>query len=350
VRELRWLVPEQGRRLGRMVCVARRDGCGYSFAIKIVSPRLLLELLRAPEDVVVVRELNLIAIYAALSKVRRGRTIVALVEGDYGFLGRTGTARPKVALRRVATRGVDVLLANSDAAYRYLTGTLGVAEDKIVVGWWLAGMPPDLEPVTPPGLPPPGEGPTFACIGQLIPRKGLDLLVTALAGYSRRHGPCRLVIAGDGPERPALIALAQELGVADRVTFAGALSHAEVKGLLQSCDALVFPTQKDLVGRIAVEALSLGVPVVVSPMAGAACTIVDDGVNGVVADPRDPVAFADALGRFAGAGERERLRRGAEKSAVPLTPEAGAAHVLVAVAQARACARPVRLAGGRALP
>ena len=60
-----------------------------------------------------------------------------------------------------------------------------------------------------------------------------------------------------------------------------------LKGALQACQAFVFPTLQDFIGRVVVEALSAGAPVVVSPMTGAVGTIVHDGVNGIVVDPHD---------------------------------------------------------------
>ena len=60
-----------------------------------------------------------------------------------------------------------------------------------------------------------------------------------------------------------------------------------LKGALQACQAFVFPTLQDFIGRVVVEALTAGAPVVVSPMTGAVGTIVHDGVNGIVVDPTD---------------------------------------------------------------
>lgn len=92
-----------------------------------------------------------------------------------------------------------------------------------------------------------------------------------------------------------LIGLARRLDVGDAVAFLGTVDHEGLKGVLEACDVFVFPTLSDFTGRVAVEALTSGVPVVVSPMTGAAETMVQDGVNGIVVDPRDPHALAAAL-------------------------------------------------------
>jgi hypothetical protein len=67
----------------------------------------------------------------------------SLVEGDYRHIGRAGTAPLNVVVRRLAARSVDVFVANNPLAREYLIRTLDVPEDKIIVGWWLAGMPAD---------------------------------------------------------------------------------------------------------------------------------------------------------------------------------------------------------------
>jgi hypothetical protein len=83
----------------------------------------------------------LVGLYAGLSKIVQPRRVVALVEGHYKHLGRTGNAAPKVVLRRFVARLIDVFVANNEHARRYLVDTLKVPEEKIVMGWWLAGMP-----------------------------------------------------------------------------------------------------------------------------------------------------------------------------------------------------------------
>jgi glycosyltransferase involved in cell wall biosynthesis len=198
----------------------------------------------------------------------------------------------KVAFRRVVARFVDVFVANNLPAQGYLSRTLKVPDDKIVVGWWLAGLPADLAARRPDNAPIPDGVPLFVCAGQLIPRKGIDLLIQGVAAYRREFGPCMLWVIGDGPERASLVELAGRLQVEDLITFLGPVDHEVLKGAFEACQAFVFPTLQDFVGRVAVEALTAGTPLVVSPMTGAVGTIVPDGVNGIVVDPRDPRALA----------------------------------------------------------
>ena len=336
VREIHWAEPLDGERsFGRFVELRGRRHREHPMSVKAVSPRLLAEFVRAPEDVVVIYELGLVGLYAGLSKLLRRHKVVSLVEGDYRHIGRTGSARLKVALRRFAARFVDVFVANNPPARDYLVRTLNVDVDKIVVGWWLAGFPAALV-ARPPRVPAARDGaPLFVSAGRLIPQKGVDLLIRALATYRREFGPCALWVIGDGRERDALIELAARLGVREEVSFLGTVDHETLKGAFATCSAFVFPTLQDFVGRVAVEALSAGAPIVISPMTGAVGTIVQDGVNGIVVDPRDPRALAEAMWRAADPQTSRVLREGVQRLNGPLLPDTAAEVILGAVALAR---------------
>jgi glycosyltransferase involved in cell wall biosynthesis len=336
VRELHWAMSRNGQRsFGRYVEFGDRTGYEHPMSIKLVSPRMLLELARAPEDVLVIYELGLVGLYAGLSKPFRPHKVVSLVEADYRHLGRAGTAPLKVMVRRRVARFVDVFVANNPPAREYLIRTLGVPEDKIILGWWLAGMPADLQARPPVAAPVPQGAPLFVCAGRLIPQKGIDLVIRALPVYRRQYGPCALWIIGDGPERESLVQLGDQLGVEDMVTFLGTVDHQALKGIFRACQAFVFPTLQDFVGRVVVEALSAGAPVVVSPMTGAVGTIVHDGVNGIVVDPRDATALAGALRCAADPETAGVLRDGVRRTNAALRPDAAAEVVASAVARAR---------------
>ncbi len=340
VRELHWAVPLEGEpSFGRLVEFGGRTEQTHPMSVKLVSPRMLLEFARAPEDVLVIYELGLVGLYAGLSKLFRPHKVISLVEGDYRHIGRTGNAFLKVVVRRLAARFVDVFVANSPPAREYLIRTLNVPEEKIILGWWLAGMPADLA-AHPPAAAPAADGvPLFVCAGRLIPQKGSDLVIRALADYRRRFGPCVLWIIGDGPERENLVQLSRRLGVEDAVIFLGTVDHEALKGAFQACQAFVFPTLQDFTGRVVVESLSAGAPVVVSPMTGAVGTIVHDGVNGIVVDPRDASALAEAMHRAADPETSRALREGVRRTSAALRPEAASQVVLSAVARARAATR-----------
>lgn len=139
----------------------------------------------------------------------------------------------------------------------------------------------------------------FLALASLVPRKGLDVLVRARARLARR-GDARderalVFVAGDGPERGALEALARGEHVSERVRFLGA--RADVGDLLAACDAFVLPSRREGLGVSALEAMAAGRAVVASRVGGLAEAVVHER-TGLLVPPDDVDALADALSRL----------------------------------------------------
>jgi L-malate glycosyltransferase len=130
----------------------------------------------------------------------------------------------------------------------------------------------------------------------LAPVYGLDLLIQAFARL-RHHPGCpalRLELVGQGPAHAALQAQARALGVADIVSFKGAVPHAQVPACLQGFDIFVAPSRRESFGVAAVEAMACGLPVLVSDAGGLPEVVVHAESGWVV--PRDnSQALGDAL-------------------------------------------------------
>ncbi len=108
------------------------------------------------------------------------------------------------------------------------------------------------------------DGPTLLSVGHLVERKGHHRVVAAMA-----HLPgWRLLIVGDGPERGRLLALAAELGVADRVALLGSRPHGELPEIYTAADALVLASSREGWANVLLEAMACGTPVVASPIPG----------------------------------------------------------------------------------
>lgn len=137
------------------------------------------------------------------------------------------------------------------------------------------------------------EEPVFLVLAALVHRKGIDVLLDALAQLP--HPPA-LLIAGEGEERARLEAQAGRLGLAG-VRFLG---RREDKGdLLAACDVLVLPSRLEGLGVAALEAMAAGRAVVATDVGGLGEAVVD-GETGLLVPPEDRSALAEAVGRLAG--------------------------------------------------
>ena len=157
----------------------------------------------------------------------------------------------------------------------------------------------------------PAGPPLLVFVGSDFRRKGLPALLAALPLLPGAHA---LVLGGDRPARLRRAReLAGELGVADRVRFAGARPDPE--RLLAAADCLVFPSRFDAFGNSVLEAMASGLPVVVSRRAGSA-EVVTPGRNGAVVDaPEDAAALAAAIRPFLDPALREKAGRLAREEA-----------------------------------
>ena len=146
-----------------------------------------------------------------------------------------------------------------------------------------------------------GAEPLFLTLARLEPQKGLDVLLRAAA----RTPGASFAIAGEGPLRGELEALAAELGVAERVRLLG--RRGDVPALLAACDAFVLPSLYEGSSLAVLEAMAARRPAISSAIPGTD-ELVEDGVDGLLTRPGDPVALAAALQRLLDdAPLRERL-------------------------------------------
>jgi len=134
------------------------------------------------------------------------------------------------------------------------------------------------------------NGPTLLSVGGLIPRKGHDLTIEALAALPG----WTLLIAGDGPERVALVALAHSRGLADRVRLLGPVPHEQLASLYSAADISVLSSSREGWANVLLESMACGTPVVASPIPGND-EVVASPAAGMIAARRDPPAIAEAV-------------------------------------------------------
>lgn len=156
------------------------------------------------------------------------------------------------------------------------------------LGFEIPGQLPEREPA---------DSVLFAVVGRVVPERGLDLLLDALAEV---YGDWRLQIVGTGPAQEALEAQAQRLGLSARIEWLGGVPRQELVGLWAEADAIVAPSRTtptwvEPSGSLVLEAMSWGVPALVS-RCGALPDVVADA--GMVIDEGDRPALTRALARL----------------------------------------------------
>ncbi len=140
----------------------------------------------------------------------------------------------------------------------------------------------------------PGEGVLY--VGRLSPEKGVDVLIEAAA---RRPG-LRVEIAGDGPARPDLEALAAARALGERVRFHGHLAPDELARLRRRCAVAAVPSRwHENMPLVVLEAFAAGLPVVATDLGGLP-ELIEDGVDGRCVPPDDPEALGEVLEALAG--------------------------------------------------
>jgi rhamnosyl/mannosyltransferase len=150
-------------------------------------------------------------------------------------------------------------------------------------------------------------------LGRLVPYKGYDVLICAM----REIDGCATII-GEGPLLADLQAQANELGVADRIRFAGRLERGEIRRLMHAANVFAFPsvTVAEAFGLVQVEAMAAGLPVVNTSLASTVPLVARHNQEALTVPPSDASALAGALNRILDEHElAARLRTAAQARA-----------------------------------
>lgn len=149
----------------------------------------------------------------------------------------------------------------------------------------------------------PASGPVFRllAVGRLVEKKGFAVLLGALTAVRE---PWRLHIVGDGPQRERLAAQARGLGLSDRVTFLGTVTHDALPAEYGRADAVIVPSVLDSTGdrdglpNVVLEAMASGLAIVATDM-GAIASAIRDDETGVLVPAGDAAALGEAIDRLA---------------------------------------------------
>jgi rhamnosyl/mannosyltransferase len=257
-----------------------------------LSPVLPLELFRTRRDITVLHEPNPVALVSDCVTVGRGPLVVYFhsevvrAEWKYALLYRP-------LLRRVLDRAARIIVASPSmaesaeqlAAYRHKC---------VVIPYGIDTAPLAATPAVRAraatlrgGL---GE-PLVLFTGRLVPYKGVDVLLRAMATID-----ARLVVVGDGPMRGALEEQARAT-CGGRVRFAGSVGDEELTALYHACDVFVLPsvTRAEAFGMVQIEAMACGKPVVSTSVPSGVPWVNQHQKTGLIVPPADADALAGAI-------------------------------------------------------
>jgi len=224
-------------------------------------------------------------------------------------------------LRRV--RSADRIVTQSDGASREIAARVAARPGQVIRIY----NPVDVARVSAEARsgdrPYAGPGPHVVAAGRLEAQKGFDLLLDAFARVRGRSPGATLTILGEGPDRQALAARAERLGLGAAVCFAG--FQPRPYRYFGAADVFVLSSRYEGLPNVILEALAAGCPVIACACSDGVREVVRDGLNGLLIPPEDLDALALALDRLLRAPEeRARLR-----ARIPPTLEPFAAPTVV---------------------
>lgn len=158
------------------------------------------------------------------------------------------------------------------------------------------------------------SSPLFLAVGRLVPQKGYDVLLRAMAHIGEKLDSAEVRVIGDGPEGRRLVALARELGVEDRVRWLGELPQAAVIGELEQARLFLLPSRYEGLSNAGLEAMERGLPLILTRCGGLDRYV--DNQTGWVVPPGDVMALADALSQAVAADSMVLSCMGARARAV----------------------------------
>lgn len=198
-----------------------------------------------------------------------------------------------VGLRRMAEamlwRRADGVLAVSDDVARDVVRSTGIAGERVF------SVPSPILPDRLPGLTTErdGAGPLrILAMGRFVRQKGFDTLLRAFA-LLRTRRTAHLILAGDGPDRADLMALARELGIDGRVSFPGLITDPFAQ--MTAADLFVLSSRWEGMPGVLVEAMAMGCPVISTDCPGGSRELLRHGALGPLVPVDDPAALADGM-------------------------------------------------------
>jgi len=201
-------------------------------------------------------------------------------------------------IEKMLSSFTDKIICVSRAVQSFVTETEKFSEEKTCVlyngvAWPTANVPPDDALLLKSRLGIGNQELVLTVVASLTTIKGHAILFQALHHLSPEVPPFKLMVVGDGPERYRLESLAKDLGIASRVIFTGARN--DVPKLLMISDIFILPSiEREGLSMGIIEAMAAGLPVI-STWVGGIPEVVENGTSGLLVEPKNILALADAL-------------------------------------------------------
>lgn len=289
-----WDTPAVRQRLRSPVTDDRpiRSRAAFLLSLPVSLAALVAVVLRHGIDVINVHYPTRANIHHALAARVLGRPLVVSVHGSDLFPD--GEEKDEYAPSLVLILDMaDLVVCPSNAFRQKFVSTFPDLEGKtecIHNGISLEEFR-RLDDEEPPDGPPGGR---LLCVAAHVHKKGLDVLLRALAEIRQRGGDVHLTLVGRGALTSELERTAVDLGVEPHVEFRGVLGRTEVIGLMRGADVVVVPSRSEPFGLVAAEAMLAGTPVVSSRVGGLQ-EIVLHGETGLLVEPDRPDELAEAI-------------------------------------------------------
>jgi glycosyltransferase involved in cell wall biosynthesis len=319
---------------GARIITLRQSAQGYSRTLSWVPPSFLWQLIRLKPRVIVTVGFNICTAYVLALKCLMGWRVVLLWEGISPTISHSD-APISLMTRRIMGQGFDAIITNTRDGMEYLTRRVGISESRVLQYPYEVAEADALQSGSSPSRSEKSASClSFLYVGQLIPRKGIHVLLQASSRLlQRRMYNFSVTIVGVGSAGEELQREAAALGLEGRVNWIGAVNYGDLGAYYESCDVFVLPTLEDTWGMVVLEAMVFGKPVLCAKYAGSR-EMVEHGVNGFVFDPFCVDQLTDHMDRFIREpGLVESFGAEAKKRIAPHTPEKAAQLISALVEQ-----------------
>ncbi|MGK7922758.1 MAG: glycosyltransferase [Trichodesmium sp.] len=288
----------------KIIEIAEPSQISYTPNVTYVSPTIVNYLLKFRPKVIFTIGFSIWTILILLFKPWGKWRVIIAYEGSSPKVDYRDS-KIRTVIRRILINFVDAFITNNQRGKSYLTEFLGVQSSSVFARPYEV---PDTKALLIKQKNYEANQlelsnlelsyPVFLFIGQIIPRKGINLLLEACSILQKKnYDNYSLLIIGEGSQRVELELFTKNKNLSDNVHWIGQVKYDNLGTYLGMADVFILPTLEDTWGMVVLEAMALGKPVLCSKWAGAS-EMVLDGENGYIFDSHYPQELAELMIRF----------------------------------------------------